>query len=59
VTVVTPDVTGDDTPGGQLAGLERDVRIRTLRRAGVRVLDWDTDRPLPVAVADAARGWQQ
>lgn len=59
VTVVSPDVTGGDSPGDQLSGVERDARLRRLRRSGVRVLDWDTDRPLAAAVADAERGWQQ
>jgi uncharacterized protein (DUF58 family) len=57
VTVVSPDPTGDATHGNRLARIERSVRCSTLRRAGVRVVDWDPERPLAVAVARARRRW--
>ncbi|MFC3478328.1 DUF58 domain-containing protein [Halobacterium litoreum] len=57
VTVVSPDVTGDGTFGQQVAMLERAARIRSLRKGGVRVVDWTTDEPLALAVATAERGW--
>mgnify|MGYP002277382317 CR=1 FL=1 len=59
VTVVSPDVTGAETLGQQVARVERAARIRSLRRAGVRVVDWPVERSLPVAVATASRGWSQ
>jgi len=57
VTVVSPDVTGAETLGQQFSRLERAVRIRSLRTAGVRVIDWRADDSLALAVADAERGW--
>lgn len=59
VTLVSPDVTGADTPGNRLANLERDRRLREVRSADVRVVDWPVDRPLAAAVADARRGWRR
>jgi len=40
VTVVSPDVTEDGPLSVAMAALERDERLRRLRAAGVRVLDW-------------------
>jgi uncharacterized protein (DUF58 family) len=57
VTVVSPDVTGADTLGQQFSRIERAVRIRALRTAGVRVIDWRAGDSLALAVADAERGW--
>ena len=57
VTVVSPDVTGADTLGQQFSRMERAVRIRSLRTAGVRVIDWRAGDSLALAVADAERGW--
>lgn len=57
VTVVSPDVTGSETLGQQFARMERAVRIRSLRAAGVRVIDWRAGDSLALAVADAERGW--
>jgi len=59
VTVVSPDVTGTDTLGQQVARVERATRIRSLRRAGIRVVDWSPEDSFPVAVATAQRGWSQ
>lgn len=59
VTLVSPDVTGRGSPGDRLVGLERRARLRRVRSAGVRVVDWDPDRPLAAAVADASRGWRR
>ncbi|MCG1002152.1 MULTISPECIES: DUF58 domain-containing protein [Halobacterium] len=58
-TVVSPDVTGAATLGQQVARVERATRIRSLRRAGVRVVDWPAEQSLALAVATAARGWSQ
>jgi uncharacterized protein (DUF58 family) len=57
VTVVSPDVTTTETLGQQFAQMERAIRIRSLRKAGVRVIDWRADDSLALAVADAERGW--
>lgn len=56
VSVLSPDVT--DAGGGArtLARIEREHRRRTLRQAGVRVVDWDPDQPLSVTASDAVEG---
>ncbi|GAB6879097.1 DUF58 domain-containing protein [Halorubrum gandharaense] len=56
VTVVSPDVTADDTPGRTLVRHERRERLRRLRGSGIRVVEWG-DRSFPVAVAGARRRW--
>ncbi|KTG26384.1 DUF58 domain-containing protein [Haloferax profundi] len=58
VTVVSPDPTATGTVGARLARLERDLRLRDLRRAGIRVVDWGAE-PLAVALARAESGWKQ
>lgn len=40
VSIVSPDVTMTDTPGGKLVAVERRNQIRSLREAGVTVFDW-------------------
>ena len=55
VTVVSPDVTDDETLGGRLARVERSERIDRLRNAGAHVVDWDLDDPLGLALAPAFR----
>lgn len=57
VTIVSPDVTTNGTIGERVARLERANRIRALRGAGIRVVDWSDD-PLATAVANARRAWQ-
>lgn len=59
VTVVSPDPTRRETPGQRLASIERTLRIRDLRRAGIRVVDWDVTDSLPVTLAGARRGWRR
>ncbi|WP_416838810.1 DUF58 domain-containing protein [Haloferax sp. DFSO52] len=58
VTVVSPDPTATGTIGRRLARLERDLRLRELRRSGIRVVDW-RDEPLAVALARAESGWSR
>jgi len=58
VTVVSPDVTGAASTGDQLSRARRRTRIRGLRQAGVRVVDWPIDEPLAATVARAERGWR-
>lgn len=57
VTLVSPDVTSDRTHGGLVAELEREERLRAVRAAGIRVVDWDPETPLALAVDDASRRW--
>ncbi|MES3162387.1 MAG: DUF58 domain-containing protein [Halorubrum sp.] len=45
-------------PGRKLVALERDERLRDLRAAGIRVLEWG-DRSFPAAVASAERRWSR
>ncbi|WP_424018724.1 DUF58 domain-containing protein [Halorientalis pallida] len=59
VTVVSPDVTGADSPGERLATVERRNRIDRLHRGGVRVVDWDPANRLRKSVATARRRWQR
>jgi uncharacterized protein (DUF58 family) len=59
VTLLSPDVTDSETAPRALARLERRRRLSSLRDAGVRVVDWDPERPLAVALARASRGWRR
>ena len=52
-TVVSPNLTGADTPGGTVAGVERSLRVRDVETAGGSVVDWDVDRPLGVALRES------
>jgi uncharacterized repeat protein (TIGR01451 family) len=53
VTVLSPDATGDGTPGRRLASVERENRIASLRTRGIPVVDWTGDDGLAGAVAKA------
>lgn len=53
VLVVSPDVTGDRSPGSHLAGVKRSVRIQQLRASGATVIDWETTDPLALALEEA------
>lgn len=46
VTVLSPDVSTDETLGNRVATLARRTHMRTLREAGIPVVDWDTDQTL-------------
>ena len=50
VSVLSPDPTGEGTPGQRVARAERSVRLSTLRGAGIPVVDWG-DEPLATALA--------
>lgn len=50
VTVVTPDVTVADSPGGTLADLQRTNRIAALLLGDVRVIDWSPTQDLATAM---------
>lgn len=58
VTVLSPDVTAGDTPGTRLVAFERRERLRELRAAGIRAVEWG-DRSFPVAVARATGRWSR
>jgi uncharacterized protein (DUF58 family) len=58
VTVVSPDATADGSVGRRIARLERRNRLVGLRRAGIRVVDWE-DASLAKAVFRARRRWSR
>lgn len=57
VTAVSPNVTATESLGERLADVERERRLRSLRRTGTRVVDWSPSEPLERAIARARRGW--
>lgn len=59
VTLLSPDVTDGTTAGAVLSALERRERLAEARSAGIRVIDWNPDVPLAVALGNAQRGWQR
>lgn len=56
VTVVSPDVTTAETPGGLVTRIERRERLRSLRSA-VRLVEWSPEEALAAAVDRASGGW--
>ena len=58
VTVLSPDPTATGTAGERLSTFERRQRLRTLRSAGIRAVEWRDDS-FPVAVAAATRRWSR
>jgi len=58
VTVISPNPTAGRTPGQRVARLERRVRVRRLRDHGIRVVDWETDESLGLALEYARKRWQ-
>ncbi|WP_435152679.1 DUF58 domain-containing protein [Haladaptatus sp. DFWS20] len=59
VTVISPDSTNDTTTGQRLAWAERQQRMQSLRSAGIRVVDWNTDDSLGVTLVRANRRWRR
>ncbi|WP_135806618.1 DUF58 domain-containing protein [Halorussus marinus] len=59
VTVVSPDVTETDTPGGAVERIERDDRVATVRGGDVRVVSWSPDEPIRTAVSTATARWSR
>ncbi|MFH5797224.1 DUF58 domain-containing protein [Haladaptatus sp. CMAA 1911] len=55
VTVVAPDLTGTETPGGAVSDIARTKRLNEIRRGSVRTIDWSPDEPLATAVEKSAR----
>lgn len=58
-TVVSPDVTETDTPGGAVERIERNERIAAVRSGGVRVVSWSPDDPIRAAVSAATARWSK
>lgn len=54
VSVCTPDVTSSSTTGSTLAGVDRGLRIATLRAAGATVIDWSPDDSLSLVLERTA-----
>jgi len=59
VTVLSPNVTSRASPGGTAKRIERHERIRELRRRQCRVIDWEIDTPLSVALERAEHRWSR
>lgn len=51
VTVVSPDSTSDGSAGHRFARIARELRVSTLRSAGIPVVDWAWEEPLEAALA--------
>jgi uncharacterized protein (DUF58 family) len=49
-TLVSPDLFEQETPGTEIAELERRIRIRDAELAGGAVVDWDIDEHIDVAI---------
>lgn len=59
VTVISPDPTADRTPGHRLARVARAVRISSLRRSEIPVVDWHREDTVEVALARYTERWGQ
>lgn len=59
VTVISPDVTNDDTVGHTIARIQRRNRISDLRKHQVRVVDWRRDEPLAMALERTRKRWSR
>lgn len=57
VSVVSPDVTTDGSPGRELAQVERERRLSELRQADIPVVDWDVEVPLAKVLAHTREQW--
>ncbi|WP_231189739.1 DUF58 domain-containing protein [Haladaptatus sp. DYF46] len=55
LSVISPDVTADESVGQRLAGIERDNRLSELRKAGIPVVEWDPETPLAAALLNRPR----
>lgn len=54
-TVVSPNVTTDGSPGRRAARFQRRIRLRRLRQAGLRTVDWPVGVPLTTALERGRR----
>lgn len=55
VTIVSPDPTGAETAGQQLARVGRRVHVADVESAGIPLVDWGWDEPIETALTRAAR----
>lgn len=55
LTVVSPAGATDSTPGGEVAALERRLRLRAVRLLGADTVDWDRDRSLRASLETSIR----
>ncbi|WP_049972906.1 DUF58 domain-containing protein [Haladaptatus cibarius] len=55
VSVISPDVTGEESVGQRLAGVERENRLSALRKSGVPVVEWKSETPLAAALMNRPR----
>lgn len=49
-TVISPDVTGRETVGQRIAGLDRRQRLKELQRTGAATVSWQVDEPIDRAL---------
>jgi uncharacterized protein (DUF58 family) len=56
VTVISPDVTSDETVGQRLAALDRKNCIADLRSVGIPVVEWRPSTPLATALSASTPG---
>jgi uncharacterized repeat protein (TIGR01451 family) len=59
VTVISPNITNESTIGERLARTERRNHIHSLRESGVRLVDWNPDKPLGSTLVGAQARWSQ
>jgi len=57
VTVISPDVTNDDTVGHTVERVRRRNRISDLRKHQIRVVDWQRDESLAMALERTRKRW--
>ncbi len=57
VTIISPDPSNDRSVGNRIARLERQIRVKYLRDHGIRVVDWDPDENMTLALEYAQRRW--
>lgn len=57
VTIISPDNTATRTVGQQIAWVERSLRIRELRERGIRVVDWEADDSIMLALTKSSQRW--
>jgi len=55
VSVVSPDVTSEESSGQRLAAVERRNRLSALRTAGVPVVEWESTTPFVTALMERPR----
>jgi hypothetical protein len=54
VSVCTPNITASSTAGSTLAGIDRSLRLASLRASGATVIDWSHEDPLGLVLERTA-----